>query len=304
MSTYYAIHRAGRKIRSWSQVSQVSTHNARERETWNSDPEKRQSNEVLIGTGDLAVDMKAVMQEAGLDVTKKRKNGVLCMEFLYTASPAYFTDWQGDRDSRRTKEWRDATLRHIKETFGEHRIATCTHHIDEKTPHIHLIVAPLHTYTRAVWPPRSKEPKKQRAPRVPRTVTTLSAFAVFGSREQFRERQTAYAEAMRPLGLQRGLSRSKRKHKTMKEFYSSQVAGRQDYITAKLRLLKRARDLEDVAVSLMDIVHLLGLPGDTPRTISGNARKILEILAGAEEPLQPESDENAVEEILTPEPLF
>jgi hypothetical protein len=300
MPTYFAIHRAGRKIRAWSQVAHVSSHNARERETWNADPEKRQENEVLIGTGDLAVDMKSVMECAGIDPARKRKNGVLAMEFLYTASPDYFTDWKGARDPKRTAEWRDAALKHIKETFGEHRIANATLHLDEKTPHVHVCVVPIHTYQRKLWPPRSKDPSKQRPPQLPKTVTTLSAFSVFGSREQFRARQTAYAEAMKPLGLSRGLSRSKRKHKSMKEFYASEASNRQDFYTAKIKLIKRAKELEDVATSLLNLSMVAGIPGYTPRSVSENAAKILEVLAGADEPPPPgeEEDLEAIDDIM------
>jgi hypothetical protein len=283
MSKHFAIHRAGRKIRSWSQVSQVNGHNAREKQPWNADTENTPLNQVLIGTGNLEHDMKCIMAQAGLDPSKKRKNGVLAMEFLYTASPRFFTDWKGERNEKRTSEWRDAALAHVKETFGEHRIATATLHLDEKTPHMHVCVVPVHNYTRAIWPRRSKDPRKQSSPRAPQAVTTLSAFAVFGSREQFRARQTAYAAAMKPLGLSRGLSGSKRKHRSMKAFYASEVSSRRDYYTARIKLVKFARELEDVSLGLMTLAANAGLPGQTPQSVSEYAKKILDVLAGADD---------------------
>jgi hypothetical protein len=85
----FAIHRM-QKLKSFAVLRQVSEHNHRLIDTPNADPERQANNQVLFGTTDVEADVKSKIQAAGLDPTKTRKNGVIAVELLYSASPEYF----------------------------------------------------------------------------------------------------------------------------------------------------------------------------------------------------------------------
>jgi hypothetical protein len=63
----------------------MSGHQARTRVTPNADPER--ANLVLTGTGDPARDALQRIEDAGV---RRRKNGVLAIELVLTASPSFF----------------------------------------------------------------------------------------------------------------------------------------------------------------------------------------------------------------------
>ena len=98
------------------------------------------------------------------------------------------------KDKKKTKEWLQKNYDFACKEFGKENILRFTLHLDEKTPHIHCITVPL-----------TKDGR-------------LSAKEVIGNRKDLEQRQDRYAELMKPLGLERGIKNTGRKHETAKEY--------------------------------------------------------------------------------------
>lgn len=201
----FAIHRM-QKLKSFAVLRQVAEHNHRLVDTPNADPERQALNEVLVGTSDVESDVKSKIQAAGLDPARLRKNGVIAVELLYSASPEYFRpDGQnyGEYDPVRLEEWKEATVTHLQKRWGSERIANVVLHLDEATPHIQAVVVPLDT-----------------TPRKKGSAIRLNAARWFDGSPKLQQRQDEYHEDVAHLGLERGVRGSKAKHKAVRHAYA------------------------------------------------------------------------------------
>lgn len=148
------IHRA-EKLTSWASLKRLGRHNHRLGEIPNADPEKLSMNQLLVGSDDVQADVRAKITAAGLDPAKLRKNGVIAVELLFSASPEFFRpngQGYGEYDQVRLDAWKKATLQHLAEKWGSDRVANAVLHLDEATPHIQAVIVPIDTT------PRKKAP--------------------------------------------------------------------------------------------------------------------------------------------------
>lgn len=128
---------------------------------------------------------------------KMRKDAVVAVEVLLTASPEFFDGIEKDRAKLAANpkfvQWLKKTLDWAKKEFGKN-LVDATLHMDESTPHIHLMAVPL-----------TKDGR-------------LCAKEVM-ARAELQRRQTEYATAVSDLGLSRGdpASETKRRHISLKE---------------------------------------------------------------------------------------
>lgn len=99
------------------------------------------------------------------------------------------------KDGEKAKEWIRANGKFIENEFGKENIVRFTLHMDEKTPHIHVVTVPL-----------TKDGR-------------LSAKEVMGNKDKLQDRQDRYAELMKPFNLQRGEKNTGIKHEDAKEYY-------------------------------------------------------------------------------------
>lgn len=186
----YAIIRV-EKVKSLGSLSGLSRHHMRTAQTPNADPNAPETIRVLVGSANPYQDVKARLPE------KVRKNGVLAMEHLLTASPEYFRPGNpaaaGTYDKKRMEEWAAKAVQFLQERYGDN-LASAVLHLDEATPHIQAMVVP-----------RREDGK-------------LDAAKLFGP-EQLRKLQDDYADKMRPLGLERGIEGSRAKHERVKAHY-------------------------------------------------------------------------------------
>jgi hypothetical protein len=100
------------------------------------------------------------------------------------------------KDKEKAKEWVDANYAFASKEFGEKNIVRFNLHLDEKTPHIHVVTVPLTEDGR------------------------LSAREMFGNKTDMQKRQDRYGEEMKPFGLQRGERRTGIKHEDAKAYYT------------------------------------------------------------------------------------
>jgi len=184
----YAVLRIA-KVKTMGHVAGLGVHIERERETRNADEERRAQNERLAGTGDWCADVERRLADA----PTIRKNAVLAIEHVMTASPEFFAAG----DERRVEAWRDASMAWLRETYGERNVVAAVLHRDELTPHIQALVVPIDDHGR------------------------LNARGfIGGERGRLSELQDSYHEAVGRLGLERGVRGSVAEHQTVKEYYT------------------------------------------------------------------------------------
>lgn len=199
-------------IKTWSDMRGAQIHNARTKPIEHAVP-GAPAPEHLIGTGDLVADAKARLRGAKLDPDRLRKNGVIAYEAVMTASPAFFSAGTIEEQDRRLREWRRAQVDFAVGRWGSHRVASMVLHLDEKTPHIHIVIVPLDV--------KSDRRRTDRSVRWGLNGRTISGPG------QFDRLQDDYAAAMAGFGLVRGVAGSGRKHEPMARFMERTAKARE-----------------------------------------------------------------------------
>ena len=170
-------------------------HTYRKRETPNADPAKKSKNKLLFGRKNYAnfcADRLKIYEESG---NKIRRDGVLAIEYLLTASPEFFDEGPlHDRQSR-LKKWSESQVDFVKKMHGDENILCIYLHLDEKTPHIEAYVVPI-------------DPKGK-----------LNCKHFLGGPAKMSKLQTDYAKHNEKFGLTRGVQGSKATHTEVKQFY-------------------------------------------------------------------------------------
>lgn len=182
----YAIMRMT-KLKTMGNIGASLQHNFRERETLNADPERTPKNE--HDGAQSSSETIGKLREKLPD--KYRKDAVLAVEYMMTASPEWFEKASPEDQAKffeRSREW-------LSEKYGKDNVLLTTIHRDEKTPHMAAYVVPINDKGR------------------------LSAYSFTGKRQQLRDDQTRFAEKMQDIGLERGIEGSKAKHKSIQQFY-------------------------------------------------------------------------------------
>jgi 5S rRNA maturation endonuclease (ribonuclease M5) len=186
------------KLKSGS-VGASGQHTRRARETLNANPEI--ANIRFIGQPDSPdlPSLETIVRERIGDQTI-RKNGVLCVEMLLTASPEYFRpddpSKAGYYEPDKLADFQQAVHSWLDNEYGD-RLVRAELHLDESTPHVHAYFVPLDE--------RGK----------------LNCRGLFGGREKLSQFQDSYANALSPLGLERGIKGSRAKHTTVKQYYAA-----------------------------------------------------------------------------------
>lgn len=193
------------KINSSTKGAAVShNHRLNDVEKININPAQKHLNKLFMGEG--AKDRIDAKLPA-----KFRKDAVVSVEVLLTASPEFFNGLTEDRE-RLAKNpvflaWVDESLKWAKKEFGSNLVDLVLH-MDESSPHIHVLTVPL-------------------------IDGRLCAKEVTAKKEMQR-RQTEYATAMKQFGLVRGdpAIETKRRHIGLKE--SPGAGGQASQLAAQL----------------------------------------------------------------------
>jgi hypothetical protein len=182
--------------------------------TPNADAERTENNLRLRGEkgDDLKQKIETVISEAQAQTGQRiRKDAVKCVEFFFGASPEYFekppTDEQEKAQAKRGIRQRVIDRQKELEFYRkvnefmerlEERgfvFVKAVAHRDEQTPHVVAYAVPLD---------RNKR---------------LNCKAHLGGREKLSALQDDYAEAMKLLGLERGIRGSQAEHQRVKTWY-------------------------------------------------------------------------------------
>jgi len=210
-------------------VGRSAQHTSRKRETPNADPEKQHIR--IIGQPDNpnTPDLETLVRQHIGDQTI-RKNAVLAVEFLLTASPEYFRPDDPSRagyyEPQKLESFQDTACEWLQTRYGD-RIVRAELHLDESTPHIHAYMVPL------------DEKGK------------LNCRALLGgSRYRLSELQDDFAAAMAPLGLERGIKGSRASHTEVRKYYAAinqQPDATLDVQTMQRLVADRQRAINDSA---------------------------------------------------------
>ena len=192
----YAVFRVA-KIKSQSGVSGALAHNHRQRRVPNADPSRSNIELVPAPTRPVA---EIIEERTG---RPPRANGVLASEIVISASPEYFRangEGVGECDEHRLQQWRNLMEPWIKQQFP-HAVSVVLH-LDEETPHYQIIDLPLVDDGD--------------------NGLKLSHKAKFGgqSRRDIGRWQDYVADAMRPLGIERGLKNSTARHTPQGQYHN------------------------------------------------------------------------------------
>jgi 23S rRNA pseudoU1915 N3-methylase RlmH len=183
----FAIMRC-KKLKGMGSVASSLQHHFRERETANADPTRTHENGYWVGkTTD---ETMGLLRDRLPD--KYRKDAVLAVEYMMTASP----DWWEKANKQQQIEFVKKSGEWLIEKYGKDNVIAFGVHHDEKTPHVSAFV-------------------------VPRTADgRLSAKEFIGNRDKMTADQTSYAAKVQDLGLERGIEGSKAKHVTIQQYYA------------------------------------------------------------------------------------
>lgn len=193
----FAIMRTA-KLKSFVQITGAQKHNNRTQDTPNADPSRLHLNQQLIGTPDLNADVRGRIGDATI-----RKNAVICVEQLLTASPEFFNkdpSTSHGYNQQQLDQWVKANLDYIDKKWGDNCVNAVLH-LDETTPHIHAFVVPM-DYS------KKKEGRLN------------AAGLIGGHKYRMQKMQDEYADTMKPFGLERGVQKTKANHEDIKRLYA------------------------------------------------------------------------------------
>jgi hypothetical protein len=172
-------------------------------------------NRRLIGDDlPFAQGIDRVMSRAGIDPTNRRKDATIANDILLSVSP----EWFRPDDPSAIGTWDEDRLRVFvaeaeawaKKTFGP-RIVSMDLHLDEATPHIHLVVVPI-------MPGAVADDGRK--------TWRLSGKDMFDP-EALKALQQTWEDRLRPHGVGPRLKGSRARHTTLKEYYGSLDAAAQ-----------------------------------------------------------------------------
>lgn len=190
----FAIMRA-KKLKGMGSVAASLQHCYRDRDTPNADQTRTADNDhrAAQSTDQAMGKLRELLPE------KRRKDAVLAVEYVMTASPEWWTKASQEQQA----DFFDQAHKWLADKYGADRIITATVHKDETSPHLSAFVVPLTQDGR------------------------LSAKEFIGNRPKMTADQTSFAKAVEHLGLERGIERSRATHQRVKTHYGAiQQAGR------------------------------------------------------------------------------
>lgn len=197
------------KVKTRKQLTDSAEHNLRLREQANIDSKRSHLNQVLLNTLDIDLTKSTSLNEkltafySGLGV-KEKKDNVLMMEFIVSASPDFFEK----KSKKEVESWAKHQVDFMKNEFKD-QVKFAVLHLDEKTPHLHFMVSTEH-----------KTVKKYKNQKGEFHKETVSLNARRYNREFLRVLHDRHAIWNEKFKLKRGVKGSMRKHRTLKEFYS------------------------------------------------------------------------------------
>ena len=202
-------------------------------QTWvpkNADPAKTAKNVELISrkytdsagetyelTLQQAVDKR--LREAGI---KRRKGQASCLEIIFTGSH----DRMVAMSRKELMKWSSDILKWAKKQWGEENVVSASLHVDERTPHIHMIVVPIVTGQSRRTKFQQEHKKSTKTYKINHNKLRLCKNEVYTKAKLYEYHDSLFQEVNKTYGLERGelaLPGSKKKHQDSID-YNRQLA--------------------------------------------------------------------------------
>nr|CRY95811.1 hypothetical protein [uncultured prokaryote] len=188
------------KVKTTSEINSIAKHNLRDYKNGgpdNVDAERSKYNEIIVDFASATLAETVNEHIAKTVRGRVKSDSVKMYEGIMTAAASWFLDREGKIDLPRLRQWKEASMAYIAETFGKENIVSAVLHVDELAPHIHVCIVPVTPDGR------------------------LCAREWTGGREKMSKIQDEYAAAVAHLGLERGVKGSIAKHTTLKQYYKA-----------------------------------------------------------------------------------
>ena len=206
----------------------VTEGDTRKVEVWvpdNADPKKTKGNIELISretenedgityemTLQQAVDKR--IREADI---RPRIGQVTSLEMIFSGSH----DRMAAMSRKELKNWADDTVKWAKETWGEENVVSASLHVDEKTPHIHMIVVPIVTGQSRRTSYQQNKGKSKKQYKIDHTKSRLCVNEVYTTGKLYAYHDSYAKEVSSKYGMERGVKAepgSKKKHTNSIEY--------------------------------------------------------------------------------------
>ncbi len=178
------------------------------------DWERTPDNVFFVKSDNFKADIEKELHDYGID--KWRKDAVTFIDGLYTASPEFFER----KTNKQISDYFQSCLEYHKDTYGDH-IINAVVHLDEATPHMHVVSVPIVAKAPKVELDDNGIPKPQNK------SYKLSAKDLMGGLKEYYARQDSfYEQVSKQYGLERGETRNpeqRREHLTVLEYKEQQV---------------------------------------------------------------------------------
>lgn len=206
--------------------SHIDREIGREHTYHNADPNRRDLNQhfdiTKYSKTPLAQAINGRIAEGYTGKKAIRKDAVRYLSIVMTGTHENMTGIFADQ--KKKEDWIQANYQYAAQEFGKENILRFSLHMDEKTPHIHLVVVPLTADGR------------------------LSAKERMGDRIEMSAKQDRYAQKMQAFGLERGVVGSKAIHNS-EGWYLGQQKEKQEAFLAditKFSFLERINPLKKI----------------------------------------------------------
>lgn len=213
-------------------------------------------NRFLLGSGSIESDCQKTLAGYKNERTGKSPSPIVG-EFVLSASADFFSErfhnWQTDPVV--LNDWITRNRDFMSRCYGDNLIEMALH-LDEESPHFHAFVVPLVLRTYVSTNKNTKEQIKTQKKVISYGTLFTDRYSALGQARQagtsedtkLGKIQSAYAEAMEPLGLARGIRKSTKTNKSPKKY-------RQDIQSAPYAPLEFPADLRKLEkITLNDVI--------------------------------------------------
>ena len=152
------------------------------------------------------------ISHAGL-ARKVGKNQVRCLTAVMSSDHDKMNEIIRDG---KFENWISDSVRWAQDKFGKENVVGAVLHMDETTPHLHLVIVPIVTFERERAAREAKVKKRYRTK--PKGTARLCANDI-ATPENLTLCQDEYALAVKKYGLERGERGSKARHVEQQEYY-------------------------------------------------------------------------------------
>jgi len=198
----YAIIRL-EKLKTMASVKNRLEHNYRDKPVLNADITIK--NTRLRGQPQDSQEALNLFTQRLSQVKKPRKDSVLGLEYLMTSGPEFFEG----KTQEEIERWANSSLNFLIKKHKRENVISAVLHLDEKTPHLQVIVIPAVEKIR---------PKTKTRPE--RKEIALCAKEFTGGRHILAKLWTDYYHYVKKYGLERGQINSYTTHETARQFYA------------------------------------------------------------------------------------